>query len=224
MPTVIPIPFPDLPSRAPPPASRLHGDAWLIARNGGGDNLSFGQLGASQAGLRLTYAVDADRHLALSGRLSTPLRGAGREAGLGADWQPTRLPLHLLAEARVPLDGGPARPAAQVIGGGVLHLPLRLDAEGYGQAGGVYRRGGFADGAARVTRLITSRHGVRFDLGVGGWGAAQRHVARVDAGPTAALTLPARGATIRLAVDYRLRVAGRARPGSGPAVSLGSSF
>lgn len=207
------------------PVGRLHGDAWLIARGGGrGDTLAFGQLGASQAGARLTYAVDTARRVALSARVSTPLRDGGREAAAGIDWQPLRLPLHLLVEERVPLDGGPARPAAQVIGGALLHLPLRVDAEGYGQAGGVYRRGGFADGSVRLARPLLAGHGVRLDLGAGSWAAAQRRVSRVDVGPTLAVTVPAAGATVRLAADYRLRVAGRARPGSGPAVSLGSSF
>lgn len=226
-------PHPSAGASLPPPAplsatatlsSRWHGDLYLIARPSGGDGLAFGQLGASQGGARITYALGEARRLALSARVSTPLRGTGREAALGIDVQPTRLPVHLLAEQRLPLDGGQARPALQLIGGGVVHLPLRLIAEGYAQAGAVHRRGGFADGSVRLTRRLLGRRGFAVDLGAGAWGAAQRGVARLDTGPTLGLTLPAPGRTVRLAVDYRLRVAGRARPGSGPAVSLGSSF
>lgn len=204
--------------------ARLSGDTWLVARPAGGENLAFGQLGASQAGMRLSYRIDQGRRIAVSARASAPLNGAGREAAAGLDWQPSRLPLHLLAEQRLPLDGGTPRPAVQLIGGGTLRLPLRLSAEGYAQAGGVYRRGGFADGSARLSRAVLRRTLFTLDLGAGGWGAAQRQVSRLDLGPTIGLTLPARDGTLRLAVDYRLRVAGRARPGSGPAVSVGSSF
>ena len=152
--------------------------------------------------MRLTYAVDDGRRLALSLRASTPLHGLGREAAAGVDWLPSRLPVHLLVEQRLPLDGGPARPAAQLIAGGLVRLPLRLDAEAYGQAGAVLRRGGFADGAARVTRGLLARRGAHLDLGAGIWGAAQRAVARLDAGPSLALTVPAGSAGVRLAVDY----------------------
>ena len=205
-------------------APRLHGDAWLVARPNGGDNLAFGQLGASQAGARLTYAVDSNRHVALSGRVSAPLRGHGPEAAAGVDWQPLPAPLHLLVEMRVPLDGGPALPAAQLISGGAARLPLGFQIEGYAQAGAVRRRGAFADGSARVSHRLIERGRTQLDLGGGAWGAAQRGVARIDVGPTAGLSLPAGPAAVRLGLDYRLRIAGRARPGSGPAVTVGGSF
>lgn len=203
---------------------RLRADAWLVARPGGGDTLAFGQLGASQAGVRVTYALDPARRVALSGRVSAPLRGRGREAAAGLDWQPLPLPVHLLAEARVPLDGGGMLPAVQLIGGGAVRLPLALQAEGYAQAGVVAERGGFADGSLRVARSILSLGRARVDAGAGSWGAVQRGLARVDVGPTAGVTLPIGTATVRVGVDYRFRVAGQARPGSGPAVTVGSSF
>ena len=205
-------------------SSRLHGDAWMVARPSGGDSLAFGQLGASQAGVRLTYAVDRDRRVALSGRVAAPLSGRGREAAAGVDWQPLPLPVHLLAEVRAPLDGGSALPAVQVIGGGAARLPFGLLLEGYAQAGAVRTRGAFADGSARVTRPLASIGRARVDLGAGSWGAAQRGVSRVDVGPTLGVAVPAGRASVRLGIDYRQRIVGRARPGSGPAVTLGSSF
>lgn len=204
--------------------ARLAGDTWLIARPNGGDDLAFGQLGASQAGVRLTYAIDRARSVALSGRLSAPLSGRVREAALGLDWRPTTLPVYLLIEQRVPLDGGPARPAAQLIGSVHRRLPHDLRLEAYAQAGAVLRRGGFADGAVRLATPLLETRAATVDLGAGGWGAAQRDVARLDFGPTLRLALPARGGSVRLGLDYRVRVAGRARPGSGPALTLGSSF
>ena len=212
------------PIAAPPAtiASRLHADAWFVARSGGGDNLAFGQLGASQGGARLTYALD--RHVALSGRVSAPLRGTGREVGIGIDLKPTRLPVHLLAEQRIDLDGGTQRPAIIAIAGGSTALPGKARVDAYGQAGGVRHRGGFADGALLVNRPIRTCGNTRVEVGGGAWGAAQRRVARLDVGPSIALITPGAAGTLRLQLDYRARVAGRARPGSGPALTLGGSF
>lgn len=202
--------------------SRLAVDAWLVARPGGGDSLAFGQLGASQGGARATYALD--RHVAVSGRLSAPFRGTGREAGIGIDLRPTRLPVHLLVEQRVGLDGGGTRPAVAVIAGVSAALPGRARLDIYAQGGAVWRRGGFVDGAAVVTRSVFRRGGTRLELGGGAWGAAQRQVARLDLGPSVALAAPAGDIALRLQLDYRARVTGRARPGSGPALTLGGSF
>jgi len=79
----------------------------------------------------------------------------------------------------------------------------------------------YADGAARATRRIG--HG-RFAIGAGIWGAAQRDAARLDIGPSATLALPVAGRDFRFALDWRQRVAGSARPGSGVALTLGSDF
>ncbi|WP_375392317.1 hypothetical protein [uncultured Sphingomonas sp.] len=205
--------------------SRLTVDAWLVARpGGGGDSLAFGQLGASQGGARVTYALDGEHRIAVSARLSAPFQGRGSEAGMGLDLRPTRLPVHLLVEGRAPLDGGPARPAAELFGGVSAGLPGRLRLDAYAQGGAVLKRGGFADGAALVVRPLAARGGVRLEAGAGVWGAAQRGAARLDVGPTLALAVPAGGAGLRLGVDYRLRATGRARPGSGPALTLGTSF
>jgi hypothetical protein len=126
----------------------------------------------------------------------------------------------------VPLDVGRAAPAAGLVGGfgPVLRRGLRF--EGYGQAGVIARRGGegFADGAARVTRPIGRLAGIAFDLGAGTWGGAQRDAARLDLGPSLGASLPLAGHTIRIALDWRARVAGHARPGSGPALTIGASF
>ena len=203
---------------------RLAADSWLVLRPGGGDSLAFGQLGASQGGARLTYALDEGRRLALSARVSAPLHGSGREAGIGVDLRPTRLPVHLLVEERFGFDGRGARPAAGVIAGGSAALPGRARLDAYGQGGAVFKRGGFVDGAALATRPVLERGVARVELGGGAWGAAQRRVARLDLGPSIALVAPVGGRAIRLQLDYRVLVAGRARPGSGPALTLGGGF
>lgn len=204
--------------------ARLTIDAWIVARRDGGDSLAFGQLGASQGGARLTYALDEGRRIALSARISAPRRGPGGELGVGVDLRPTRLPVHLLVEQRIALDRGGSRPAATVIAGGSAALPARARLDAYAQAGAVARRGGFADGAALAVRPVLARGVTRVEVGAGAWGAAQRRVARLDVGPSLALVEPAGGSAIRLQLDYRIRVAGRARPGAGPALTLGGSF
>lgn len=210
---------------AAPPA-RLAGSAWLIARGGRADALAGGQLGASQAGARITYSVA--RGLALAGRVSAPLRGRGAEAAIGVDWQPTSAPIHLVAEQRIALDGGRGGPTLMVIGGlDPTRVALGFTIDAYGQAGGIRRGGGvigFADGAARIVRPVVRRRSARLELGVGAWGGAQPGAARLDLGPSAALVVPLGGRATRLSLDWRQRVAGRARPGSGLALSIGSDF
>lgn len=207
---------------------RWSADLWLVARNGHAPRAGFGggELGGSQAGARVAYMIDRRRRLAAFVRADTPLSGKGRETAAGLDWQPTRLPVRIVAEARVPLDGGKAAPAAGLVGGfgPTEHGGVRL--EGYGQAGVIVRNGveGFADGAIRATRPLGTLAGLAFDLGAGGWGGAQRDAARLDLGPTLGATVPIGHHAIRVTLDWRERVAGHARPGSGPALTIGASF
>jgi hypothetical protein len=220
----VPVPAP-IRSRA---ARQWSTDFWLVARAGSNRQAGFGsgELGGAQAGARVAYALDRNRHLAAFARVDTPLSGKGREAAVGLDWRPTRWPVRIVAEERVPLDGGSAAPAAGLVGGfgPVLRHGIRL--EGYGQAGIIARRGGvgFADGAIRATRPIGALAGLSFDLGAGAWGGAQRDAARLDLGPTLGASVPVGGHPIRVALDWRERVAGKARPGSGLALTIGASF
>lgn len=200
---------------------------WIIARpSGTGGGLGASQLGGSQAGVRLAYALGSARRFAIVGRVATPLEGSGREAALGVEWRPARLPVRVFAEQRFALDGGRGGPSAGVIGGVDRRLARGFRLEAYGQAG-VIGRGrveGFADGAARVTRKAAALGPATLDVGAGAWGGAQRGAERLDIGPTLGLGVPVGGRSFRLTLDYRARVAGHARPGSGPALSLGTDF
>ena len=223
---------------APPPAiaptareplDRWSASAWFVLRDGRGiaPGLGGGQLGGSQAGLRIAYAIGDARRVALVGRVATPLKGLGREAAIGLEWRPTKLPVRLVAEYRVALDGGRSGPAAGIIAGtGPAPLALGFDLETYGQAGIVRRRRDepFAEGAARLSRTIATLGGAKLDLGVGGWGGAQRGVQRLDIGPSIGVRVPVAGKAIRLSLDWRQRIAGNARPGSGPVLVIGSDF
>ncbi|PVE58919.1 hypothetical protein DC429_00420 [Arthrobacter sp. TPD3018] len=207
--------------------SRLSGSIWGITRGGGIGQASGGQLGGSQAGIRVTYALGTSRRVALAARLSTPLAGRGAEAAVGLDWQPTRLPIHLLAERRIALDGGRGGTMLGLVGGyGPAPIAGAVTVEGYGQAGLIARDGteAFVDGALRLAHPVMRRGKARLDVGVGAWGGAQRGAARLDIGPSLGLVVPVANHSLRLTADWRQRIAGDARPDSGPALSIGTNF
>lgn len=219
----IPAPPAMLAPRATP--DRWQASAWLVTRRGAG--VGGAMLGGDQAGLRIARTLDRRGRLALYARATTPLAGNGRELALGVEWRPWRAPMRFLAEHRLALDGGRSGPAVAVVGGvSGIDLPFVFQLEAYAQAGAVKRTRvePFADGALRVTRDIAAVGTTRLALGAGAWGAAQRDAARMDVGPTAVTTVPIAGQSLRIALDWRARVAGDARPGSGPALTLGADF
>lgn len=219
----IPAPPAMLAPRAAP--NRWQASAWFATRRGAGTGGTM--LGGDQAGLRIARRLDRRGRLALYARASAPLAGTGRELALGVEWRPWRAPMRFLAEQRLALDGGRSGPAVAVVGGvSGVDLPFVFKLEAYGQAGVVkrIRIEPFADGAVRVTRDIAAVGAARLALGAGAWGAAQRDAARMDIGPTAVTTVPIAGQPLRIALDWRERVAGDARPGSGPALTLGADF
>ena len=214
-------------ARRPGTASRWSASAWIAARPGTGIGAAPGgsQIGGSQAGLRVAYLLAPAARLAAFGRVVTPLRGKGREGAVGLEWQPTHAPVRLVAEQRFGLDGTRGGPGLGVIAGydgqvAGFHL------ESYGQAGAIWRarREPYADGAVRATRPAVAIGKARLALGVGAWGAAQRDAQRLDIGPSATLAVPVGQSAVRVALDWRQRVAGGARPGSGPALTIGSDF
>ena len=211
-------------ARAP---NRLAGSVWLLARGGQSTGLLGGQLGASQAGARVTYALGRARKLALSARIAAPLRGRGKEAAIGFDWQPLAAAIHVIAEQRIALDGGRGGPALFAVGGvGPTEIARGVLIEAYAQVG-IVKRGAiqsFGDGSARVSHRLVDLGTAQVHIGAGAWGGAQPGVARVDIGPSISVATEAAGKPIRLTLDWRERVAGSARPGSGPAVSIGSDF
>lgn len=219
----IPAPPAMLPDRATP--DRWEASAWLVTRRGTG--VGGTMLGGDQAGLRIARRLDRRGRVAFYGRATTPLAGTGRELALGIEWRPWRAPMRFLAEQRIALDGGRSGPAVAVVGGfSGIDLPFAFELEGYAQGGAVKRARvePFADGALRITRPAVAVGDAQLALGAGAWGAAQRDAARIDIGPTAVTTLPISGQAVRIALDWRERVAGNAQPGSGPALTLGADF
>ena len=81
-----------------------------------------------------------------------------------------------------------------------------------------------SDGFAALSRQVARRGKARLDVGIGTWGGAQRGAARLDVGPSLGLVVPVANHNLRLTADWRQRIAGNARPDSGPALSIGTNF
>lgn len=208
-------------------ASRWSASLWGAARGGGGSVADAGQLGGSQAGVRVRYAIDDARRLGLTARVATPIGARGADAAVGIDWRPVGPGVAVIVERRFGIDGAPGGTAAFVAGGfGPVPVGGGVVIEGYAQGGAVARDRiePFADGAMRVARDVAKVAGVDVSAGLGAWGGAQRDVARFDIGPTIGAAVPVGDRRIRVAIDWRERIAGNAAPGSGPAFSIGADF
>jgi len=210
-------------------------DGWLFLREGGVADPGAGPLaptyGESQFGALLRYELGPGRRLLPQAYLRATGAIDTREADLaaGVSIRPlAALPLRTHTEVRLSRLGERTelRPSAFVTTGIDEALPLGARVRGYAQAGYV---GGefatpFADGS-----LVVERDAKRFArgalaVGAGVWGGAQEGVARLDAGPTASVDLRIGQGRVKLAADYRLRIAGEAEPSSGAALTLSTSF
>jgi hypothetical protein len=215
--------------------SRWSADGWLMLRQDGNGPPAAVQpsYGRSQVGAVLRYRLSDTSpyrpqvYLRASGSLAGP-REQELAAGLSARPLPG-LPLRLAAEARVTrtVAGTEVRPALYAVTElPPAELPLGVHGEAYLQAGYVGGRyaTGFIDGQARVERRIAAIGDNELAAGAGIWGGAQKGSARLDIGPSARVSFRLGDAQARVAADYRLRVAGDARPASGPALTLSAGF
>jgi hypothetical protein len=189
--------------------------------------------GSSQAGAVLRYALYPGSARALQAhlRLSRALGSiAEAEAATGLSARPlSALPLRLLGEARVQRSGGRTRvrPAATLISElPPVLLPLQIEGEAYVQAGYVGGQGGTAllDALATAERRIADSGPVELRIGAGTWAGGQEGARRLDVGPRATLRLQLGETRSRVALDWRFRVAGNARPASGPALTVAAGF
>ena len=207
---------------------RLQLSSWALLRSqqtgiaGSRSLASGGQLGASQAGARLIYNID--RRLALTARASSEVGRRGGEAAAGIRVQPlVSIPVWVTAERRQAIGkyGGGRSAFAFFIEGGLYQRPLPLDfsLDGYIQGGivGLKSRDLFVDGGFAVSRPVYRQ----FSAGFGAWGGAQPGLYRIDAGPR--LTMRVRN-NLKVHLDYRQKLAGNARPGSGPVLTLAGDF
>lgn len=206
-----------------PGLDRLSLSGWATMRNRGGpDSLAGGgTLGGSEAGSRLMWRFTPK--LAATLRASAPINSQrGAEAALGLRYQPfDRWPVAVTLERRHGFRDYGQSAFALFAEGGVYgqSMPWQSTLDGYFQAGAVDFNDPdwFVDGQAAVTRPIWRN----LSAGLGVWGAAQPGLNRFDVGPRASLRL---GRGMRAHLDYRLNVAGNARPGSGTVVTLAADF
>lgn len=213
---------------------RLSIDGWLFLREGSAGEAGAAPLaptyGASQFGAVLRYDLGSRTHppqayLRATGAIDS------RETDLAAGIRirpVAALPLRAHGEVRVSRLGDRVelRPSAFVTLGVERALPLDARVRGYAQAG--YVGGKFATGFADGS-LVVERGAKRFERGAlavggGAWGGAQKGTERLDVGPTASMALRLGQGSVRLAADYRFRVAGDAEPSSGAALTLSTSF
>jgi len=239
MPVAVSSPAGVVPRPAAVSSSRWSADGWLLLRrettqSAAGPILSERPTyGRSQAGAVVRYSLapaSPMRPLAHL-RASAALVGS-RESELAAGVSARPLagvPVRLVAEARAndTARGTRFRPAAYAVTEfPPLELPLGARGEAYiqgGYVGGTFPTA-FIDGQARVERPLVRTGGAEVSTGVGAWGGAQRGSARLDIGPTAAVSFRLGDARGRLAADYRFRIAGEAEPASGPAVTVSAGF
>jgi len=232
---------PIAPYSRPATEGRLSGDGWVFVRSADAASPSAApgsaNYGASQAGAILRYALAPESRARpeLYGRIAAAIAGPRQQdvaLGLSARPHPD-LPVRLHAEARVTRRGQGAqsetllRPSVFATAGLFAEHPeIGITTRGYAQAGFVGGKSGtaFADG-----QIVTERRVARFDLGdvalgAGAWGGVQRGAGRLDIGPSASVALRLADGPARLSADYRFRIAGDARPGSGAALTLSAGF
>ena len=169
-----------------------------------------------------------------------------REAAIGVSLRPVaRLPVAVIAERRSAaaspsaVRAGQAAGAANVLAvvGGIDRAPAtllgrRFSIDAYGQGGIAVRKNavtGFAEGQLSVTtQVVTRSQGPALSVGAIVAAAVQddgaESIGRIDVGPRFSVQLPGQASTVRINADWRVRVAGGATPGSGPAVGVAIDF
>lgn len=196
--------------------------------------LGNGQYGGSQSAIIVNVPVrrfgannDATR-LAVAGRLAVA-HGALRERELsaGLKWRPSpTIPVSVTVERRFRVDRVDAFALFASAGQSNLMLPLKFRLDGYGQAGLVSGKSGgaFVDAILQARRPVGKIGPTGLSLGAAAWAGGQDDIFRVDIGPSLAADTPIGGTRLRLEASWRLRAAGNAAPGNGPAITLSTSF
>lgn len=217
-------------------------DGWLLMRSGdqlpglAAGNASYG---GSQAGAVLRYAfaraspLRPQAYARFSGSLGGKIRQS--EVALGLMARPLRrIPLAILGEARMQQQPGQIRlrPVVMAITQlPPLRWPMGIEADAYAQGGWAGGRDAtlFYDLAATFQhRVLRPLRGTQLSAGGGVWSGGQRGASRLDVGPRVELRgmvgPPSRRIGVRVGVDWRFRVAGKAEPGSGPALTVAAGF
>jgi hypothetical protein len=187
------------------------------------------QYGGSQAGLVASYRLsDHNNALVLLWRATiTPQRPAEREFALGVRIQPiTKLPITLSGERRF-RPSGPDR-FAFYLAGGQSDVPVieKFKLDGFAQIG--ILEGGtldhFFDAHVQLQRPVQKSGPISISAGGGLWAGGQKGAARIDIGPSVRADIKLGKPSLRVSADWRFRLAGNAKPGNGPAVTVSTGF
>lgn len=192
------------------------------------------QYGGSQSALLMTTPLLRHKgkrgvsRLSLVGRATlshNDLRE--REWMAGLLWRPSAaFPAQVSLERRFRLDRSDAFVAFVSGGHEGASLPLGFALDGYGQAGFVTGKsgGGFADAQLHALKNMARNEDIALTAGAGAWAGGQSDIMRVDIGPSVRANLQAGTASLQLDASWRFRIAGKARPGDGPTITLSTSF
>ncbi len=219
------------------PVSRWSFDSWVFLRQSAGNDRGAGPLpatyGGSQVGAVMRYRLSRSSpnrpsaYVRVTKALAGPTQG---DISAGVSARPfAQLPFAAMVEGRLSRNGTSTevRPAALVVSElPNIDLPLQFRGQAYAQAG--YVGGdfatGFADGQMKLDRKLADFDLGTLHAGAGAWGGIQKGAERVDVGPTASLTMKVGDAPVRIAMDYRHRIAGDAVPQSGIALTVSTGF
>lgn len=220
-------PFPIEPNVAAPKTGRFGFYAYSFWRQGTGPApLGVSQYGGGQSGIITTYHIG--RRLSLLARATIAHENIReREIAAGMRWLPNaKVPISMTIERRFRNSEADVFAAYAAGGKSGVTLPLQMKLEAFGQAGVISGRGGgyFFDTQARAEREILGLGRFPVTAGGGIWAGGQKGVSRIDIGPTIGTKIKIGEGSFRLNADWRFRVAGNARPGNGPAVTLSTSF
>lgn len=208
---------------------------WLLLRSQASDQTiaTAGQLGGSQVGTKVTTEIRSlGKSLHLNGfaRVSSALTPfeAG-EAAIGVSLRHSgRLVSEIQVERRIKLSEGGRNDFALVGSTSIYDLPITplIKLEGYAQAGvvGLKCRDLFVDASVRANQRLMRTKGSELSAGASIWAAAQPDVSRIDVGPQITLKQHIGKGGFRISGEWRFRVAGNARPNSGPALTAGFDF
>lgn len=183
-------------------------------------------MGGSQVGARMVLPLALKDRLRLSLRAYAPLEQiTAYEVAPGISMRPfPAVPVELIAEHRLRGNAlAQDAPSLFLAGGGSSQKRgSAWRADVYAQAGvvGVRHPMLFADGAAKVSRSIGDSRAI----GLGIWGGIQPGLKRLDVGPSASTMIGPSTLSMRLTLDWRVRIAGHARPGSGIAITMAKDF
>ncbi|WP_448581454.1 hypothetical protein [Thermaurantiacus sp.] len=221
---------------------RLSLGFYALARDGAqGDAVAAAPvLGSSQTGAHIGWTLDplAKQRITAFARVATGSDARGQidpettEAAIGIRVDPfPRLPVHAAIERRFGLGQfGRDDWSARIAGGTSVKIKVRsrpVDLSVYGEGGliGFEETDFYAGAEGKATTPLITLDRFRLEAGAGAWAGGQQGFItshRFDLGPL--LRMGFGNAPVAAQLDYRVKVAGNAEPGSGLALTIISDF